>query len=162
MMMDVFDVTKLKDLGYDFADTMKFADPLDAKYTPRASNAAAFASEAIQSTVSELGKLGAYAKATPLFSAESAYYATAGQPTPSASMQSGGPENSHGFGGQHGSSPATPGSSETSYGSSQATYGSSQATSGPQSAAPTQYQGSATISYGGPPTKRAESKAWRA
>ena len=164
--MDVFDTTKLEELGY--ADAMKFANPLDARYTPRASNAAAFGMDAIQSTVSELGNLGAYAKATPLLSAESAYYANHGQPTMSnaaSATQYGGPQSSGGYGGQHhGSGQPTYGSAQATQGSSQAAHGSSQATYGSQ-AASTQYQGSATATYGspgGPPTKRAESKAWRA
>ena len=85
LMMDVFNTTILEELGYKFADTQDFSDPLDPRYLPRPSAASDYEEQSILSTLDALGNLGAYKNAASLANAESAYYATAGYPTESGS-----------------------------------------------------------------------------
>ena len=75
--MDVFNSTKLEALGYQFNSTWGFTDPRDPRYTARPVSPSAFEPAAIQSKISALGHLGAYASASELWAAERSYYATA-------------------------------------------------------------------------------------
>ena len=86
LMMDVFNVTLLDELGYKFKDTQEFWDPMDPRFRPRPSAASDYEESSIRSTLSALGNLNAYKHAAKVAAAESEFYATAGYPT-----ESGGP-----------------------------------------------------------------------
>ena len=81
LMMDVFNVTLLEELGYKYQDTQEFQNPLDPRFQAQASSAAAYGPAAIQSTLSYLGHLDAYKPGAKVATAEASYYATAGFPS---------------------------------------------------------------------------------
>ena len=77
-MMDVFNVTKLEALGYEFDATTKFSDPNDSKFVAQDFTEDAFAPEVVRSAALSLASLGAYADPTSIIAAHESYYATAG------------------------------------------------------------------------------------
>ncbi len=105
MMMDVFNVTHLQELGYKVDATADLDDPTDSRFAAKDYSAGAYEPAAIKSVISSLGNLNAYAPASSLFAAEAAYYSTAGYPTPSATANTAaptGPGEPFGGGGQPG------------------------------------------------------------
>lgn len=84
-MLDVFNVTLLQQLGYEYPNATTYSNPEDPRFAPKAYNAADFQPAAVSSAVLSLASLQPYADATPLISAESAYWATA---TPTTTSQS--------------------------------------------------------------------------
>ena len=70
MMMDAFNVTLLEELGYRFNSTYDFTDPEDPRYAARDYSAAAYRPAAIQSAISSLGSLNAYAPIASIASAK--------------------------------------------------------------------------------------------
>lgn len=77
-MMAAFNTTKLAELGYDFNSTQSFEDPSDARFQPKAYDAADFSDSAKHEAVSSFAALNAYAPVTSLMAAEAAYFKTAG------------------------------------------------------------------------------------
>jgi FtsP/CotA-like multicopper oxidase with cupredoxin domain len=86
-MIDVFNVTKLEALGYAFNSTQVYANPMDAKFAALPYKKQDYSLDAEMSAVSSLASLNAYAPATSLMAAQSAYWATA---TVSATSSKGG------------------------------------------------------------------------
>ena len=60
LMMDVMNVTKVEEFGYDFEGTQTFIDPLDERYLARDVSDEAYEPAAISSMISALGTLNAY------------------------------------------------------------------------------------------------------
>ena len=99
MMMDVFNATRLQELGYKDTSIFSLGDPTDPRFAARDYSAAAYEPAAIKSMIHSLGSMNAYAQASSLFAAEAAYYSTAEYPTPSATVNTAEPT---GYGGQPG------------------------------------------------------------
>lgn len=77
-MLDVFNVTKLSELGYEFGDVMKYGDPEDARFSAQDYSDEAFTPDAQHSAALSLASLRAYGPVSEIISAERAHYATAG------------------------------------------------------------------------------------
>jgi bilirubin oxidase len=75
-MLDAFNVTYLKELGYESA--VDFADPMNPAFGPREYSEAAYEPAALSSAVASLASLAPYASYSSLAAAEASYYATAG------------------------------------------------------------------------------------
>ena len=75
-MLDAFNVTYLKELGYESA--ADFADPTNPAFGPQEYSDAAYEPAALSSAVASLASLAPYASYSALAAAEASYYATAG------------------------------------------------------------------------------------
>jgi len=106
-MLDVFNVTRLEALGYQFNNTYGFFDPMDPRFAPQPYSDAAYQPAAIRSVISSLASLDPYGQGAALSTAEQAYWATAApaaattataasSATPSSAAQNGNkPSSSH-------------------------------------------------------------------
>jgi len=77
-MMAAFNTTRLAALGYEYNSTQQFENPMDARFTAKAYDAAQFSDAARRRAVSAFAALNAYAPASALMAAEAAVYQTAG------------------------------------------------------------------------------------
>ncbi|OQO12633.1 hypothetical protein B0A48_02095 [Cryoendolithus antarcticus] len=100
-MMDVFNVTLLEEMGYDYNSTTSYADPEDTRFIATDYNDDAFSDDAVASAVNALANLNAYAPVNSLIAAQEAHYASAGYNGESATgapSQTAAPESSgYGF-----------------------------------------------------------------
>nr|OQO22870.1 hypothetical protein B0A51_08596 [Rachicladosporium sp. CCFEE 5018] len=100
-MMDVFNVTLLTEMGYDYNSTTSYADPEDTRFIATDYNEDAFSDESVASAVNALANLNAYAPVNSIIAAQEAHYATAGYNGESATgapSQTAAPESSgYGF-----------------------------------------------------------------
>lgn len=80
-MLDVFNVTLLESLGYQYPNSTTYGNPEDPRFAPKASSAADFAPAAVTAAVQSLAAMKPYASASQILAAENAYWATAATPT---------------------------------------------------------------------------------